>query len=179
VSRSRAQRQLAMVVLALLTLSTAGCGYHAGGQAVRLPSDLHTLYVPAFTNVTQSYRVEQLLTAAVIAELRSRTNYRVETANDGKADATLTGVVTSAYATPLTYDSVTGRVSSSVVTIQMKASLVDSKGKVLWDNPNYIYREQYEVSNELTSFFEEKSPAVQRVANQFARTLVNNILEAY
>jgi outer membrane lipopolysaccharide assembly protein LptE/RlpB len=179
VSRSLTQRRLAMICLALVMLTTAACGYHTGGQALRLPSDVHTIYVPTFVNVTQSYRVEQTLTAAVVAELRSRTNYRIEITNDGKADATLAGVVNSAYATPLTYDSVTGRVSSSMVTLQMKVTLTDSKGKVLWANPNYTYREQYEVSSELTSFFEEKNPAVQRVANQFARTLVNNILEAY
>lgn len=168
---------LSCLIAAMLLM--VSCGYHTGGEAVRLPSALRTIYVPAFGNVTQTYRVEQTLTAAVVAELRSRTNYRIEVAKEGTPDATLNGTVTYAVATPLTYDSTTGRVSSSVVTIQMKASLVDSNGKVLWENPNYIYREQYEVSNELTSFFEEKSPAVQRVANQFARALVNNILESY
>lgn len=163
-----------------MLLAFSGCGYHAGGQAVRLPADLHTLYVPAFSNVTQSYRIEQTITAAVIRELRSRTNYRIVTNNnDGTADAALTGVVTLAIATPLTYDSQTGRISSSLVTLTMKASLVSKSGKVLWDNPNYVYREQYEVSNELPSFFEEKSPALDRVATDFSRALVSNILEAY
>lgn len=174
-----ARRWLVAVGLVALLLGLGGCGYHTGGQAVRLPANIKTLYVPAFVNVTQTYRIEQTLTAAVITELRSRTNYRIAITNDGTADATLNGAVTFAVTTPLTYDSQTGRVSSSVVTIQMKASLVDNKGKVLWDNPNFIYREQYEVSNELTSFFEEKSPALDRVAEQFARTLVNNIVEAY
>jgi hypothetical protein len=58
-------------------------------------------------------------------------------------------------------------------------SLVDRKGTILFDNPNYTFREQYQVSRELTSFFEEDSPAVDRLSRDFARTLVSNILEAY
>ena len=42
-----------------------------------------------------------------------------------------------------------------------------------------VFREQYQVSRELTSFFEEDSPAVDRLSRDFARTLVSNILEDY
>jgi len=61
----------------------------------------------------------------------------------------------------------------------MRVSLLDRKGVVLFDNPNYTFREQYQVSAEQTSFFEEDSPAVDRLSRDFARTLVSNILEAY
>ena len=61
----------------------------------------------------------------------------------------------------------------------MKVSLTDKSGKVLYDNPSYLFREQYEVSRELSSFFEEDSPALQRMSKSFARTLVSNILEGY
>ena len=84
---------LAAIVLAIvLVMLTAGCGYHTSGHAVRLPDDIHTVYVPMFDNTTQTYRVEQTMTAAVVQELRSRTNFRVVTTNnDGEADATLKG----------------------------------------------------------------------------------------
>jgi len=162
-----------------LMLCTVSCGYHTGGKAVRLPTDLHTLYVPTFVNGTSIYHIEQTITADVIRELRSRTNYRVVTTNDGDADATLNGTVTAAIISPLTYDPTTGRISSGMVTVAMKASLVGSKGKVLWENPNYLYREQYQVSRDAPSFFEEEEPALGRVANSFAQTLVSDILEAY
>ena len=93
-------RHLWLFGVCALLLGVAGCGYHTSGNAVRLPTDLHTMYVPAFTNSTQTYRVEQTLTAAVVRELRSRTNYRIITSNDGTADATLSGVVTSAEPRP-------------------------------------------------------------------------------
>jgi len=61
----------------------------------------------------------------------------------------------------------------------MKVSLVDSHGKVLFENPNYSFHDQYQISREITSFFEEESPAVDRLSQDFARTLVSNILEAF
>lgn len=170
----------AAAALALLTLLLGtGCGYHTGGKAVRLPSDLHTVYVPEFGNTTQMYHVSETLTASVIQELRSRTNYRIVTTNDGTADATLSGTVTSAGTGALTYDSINGRISSSLVLITMKVALVNRQGKTLWDNPNVLFREQYQVSTNPASFFSEESPAVQRIAHDFSRSLVSNLLETF
>ena len=167
-------------IVAFLLFVISGCGYHTSGHRVRLPSDVQTIYVPMFQNATQTFRVEQTLTAAVVQELRSRTEFHVVTTNDGDtADATLKGMVNYTANSPLTYDSVTGRISSSVVTIAMKVSLVSKSGKVLWDNPNYLYREQYQVSRDVASFFDESNPAFLRIANQFAKSLVSNIVEAY
>ena len=173
-------RRTVLAGIAVLLLVTAGCGYHTGGQAVRLPTDLHTLYVPTFINGTSIYRIEQTITEDVIRELHDRTHYRVVTTNaDGAADATLNGTVTSAIIVPMTYDPATGRISSGMVAVTMKASLVTSKGKVLWENPNYVYREQYQVSRDAPSFLEEEEPALGRIAQSFAKTLVSDILEAY
>ncbi len=173
-------RRMMLAGIVGLLLASAGCGYHTAGQAVRLPTDLHTLYVPTFVNGTSIYRIEQTITEDVIRELRDRTHYRIVTTNqDGDADATLTGAVTSAIISPMTYDPTTGRISSGMVTVTMKASLVTKKGKVLWDNPNYLYREQYQVSRDAPSFFEEEEPALGRIANNFAQTLVSDMLESY
>jgi hypothetical protein len=170
---------LALSIATVALLMSMGCGYHTSGHMVRLPSDIHTIYVPMFENTTQTFRVEQTLTAAVVQEFRSRTDFRVVTTSDGNADATLKGMVTYTANSPLTYDSVTGRISSSVVTISMKVSLVSKGGKTLWSNPNYTYREQYQVSRDVASFFDESNPAFLRIANEFAKSLVSNIVEAY
>jgi len=133
--------------------------------------------VPAFVNQTQTYKIEQLLTAAVIQEFSTRTTYRVVTQPD--ADAVLRGTVLTTSTTPLTYDSKTGRAASVLVIVSMSVSLKDKQGKVLYQNPSYVFREQYQVSQELSSFFEEDSPAFQRLSREFARTLVSNVLEAF
>ena len=172
------RRTVLTCAVAVLLLTTA-CGYHTEGRSVRLPSDIHTIYVPGILNASPAYQVGQILTEAVIKELRERTNYRIVTVNDGNVDATLTGTVTSVYIAPLTYDSVTGRISSSLVVIFMNAQLTANGGKVLWSNPNLLYREQYQESVAVASFFEEANPAVRRIAADFAKTLVANILEAF
>jgi hypothetical protein len=91
----------------------------------------------------------------------------------------LKGTVLSASAAPLAYDSQTGRAVSALVTVSMQVTLTDNKGKVVFQNPSYLFHDQYEISADLPRFFEEDSPAVDRLSRDFARTLVANILEAY
>ena len=171
-------RQSLLLALAVLVCSV-GCGYHTAGHASRLPNTIKTIAVPVFTNQTQSYRVEQVLTAAVVQEFSTRTKFRIIPEISDDADAILRGTVVSASAAPLTYDSQTGRASTALVTVHMNVSLVDRKGAILFDNPNYTFREQYQVSREVSSFFEEDAPALDRLARDFARTLVSSVVEAY
>lgn len=160
-------------------LLSAGCGYHTAGKTSTLPTQINVLAVPTFVNHTHSYRVEQVLTSAVIHELTTRTQYKIVNDKDDDADATLRADVTQTTAAPLTYDSTTGRATSSLVTVTMNVSLVNKKGTVLFSNPNYTFREEYEISRELSSFFNEESPALDRLSHDMARSLVSNILEGY
>ena len=171
-------RRLQMSVVALLVLVLGSCGYHTAGMATRIPVDVRTLAVPAFVNQTQTYRIEAVLTEAVVREFNTRTRYRIVTDPDG-ADAILRGTVTNTQLAPVTYDSDTGRASTAVVTVNMKVVLTAKDGRVLFENSNFVYREQYQISRELSSFFEEQGPAVQRLSQDFARTLVSNVLEMY
>lgn len=144
-----------------------------------MPRTVHVLAVPMFTNQTQTYRLEQILTRDVVREFIARTHYRVVNKTGDSADATLTGTVLSAQSAPLTYDAQSGRISSAEVTVTMKVSLVDRSGRVLFENPNYSFRQQYQVSREVTSFFEEETPALMRMSRDFARTLVSDVLEGF
>jgi outer membrane lipopolysaccharide assembly protein LptE/RlpB len=162
-----------------LFLSLTACGYHTAGHAVQLPQEVKTIAVPAFKNETPTYRIEQMLTASVVREFTTRTRYHIVTDASDDADATLRGTVLSTSATPLAYDTNTGRAASVLVVVSIKVSLSDRHGKVLYQNPAYLFREQYEVSQDLQSFFEEDSPAFRRLSNDFARTLVSNILEGF
>jgi outer membrane lipopolysaccharide assembly protein LptE/RlpB len=163
----------------LLCFLLSSCGYHTVGHLVTLPDSVKTIAVPAFVNGTETYKVEQRLTAAVVRELTTRTRYHVLNGISDAADATLRGTVLSTYTAPLTYDSQTGRVASVLITLTLKVSLTDRQGKVLYQNPAYLFREQYEVSRDVSSFFEENSPAFDRLSRDFARTLVSNILEGF
>jgi len=165
--------------LMLVTLAGVSCGYHTAGKGSALPANLRTIAIPAFDNRSQSYKVEQVLTAAVVREFTTRTNFRIVPGVTPDADAILRGAVTNTQVSPLTYDSTTGRISSAMVIVYMRVSLTDSHGKVLFQNPSFYFRDQYEVSREVSSFFQEESPALDRLSRDFARTLVSSILENY
>jgi outer membrane lipopolysaccharide assembly protein LptE/RlpB len=163
----------------MLVAITTGCGYHTAGHAVQLPQNFTTIAVPPFKNETLTYRIDQMLTASVVREFNTRTRYTIMHESGDDADATLRGTVLSTTASPLTYDTSTGRAASVLVVVSMRVSLTDRAGKVLYQNPAYLFREQYEVSQDLASFFEEDSPAFRRLSQDFARTLVANILEGF
>lgn len=166
--------------LGVVVLLLSGCGYHTSNHAhIRLPSGIDTIAVPIFDNKTNSYRAEQILTEAVVREFTSRSPYKIIPKDNGAADAVLHGTVITTNVYPLTYDSQTGRQSSAIVQINLSVKLVDKHGKTLFENPNYSFREQYQVSREVTSFFDESPPAVDRLSRDFARTLVAEILEGF
>lgn len=171
--------RIACAVLSASLMLTS-CGYHStAGRASRLPQEIHTIAIPAFASKTQTFRVEQQITAAVVREMISRTAYRVVYDDASHADATLRGTVTQTELSPLTYDSQTGRASSAIVVVHVNVALVDAKGKTLFANSDYIFRDQYQVSREISSFFEEETPAIERLARDMARSLVSEILENY
>jgi hypothetical protein len=163
----------------ILILISIGCGYHRAGNAVALPQNIHSIAIPGFVSHSQTFRIEQLLTDAVVREFNARTQYHVIHEANGDADAVLKATVLSASANPLVYDSTSGRAVSALVTVSVQVTLTDRQGKVIFDNPSYLFHEQYEISSNLPSFFQEDSPAVDRLSRDFARTLVANILEAY
>jgi outer membrane lipopolysaccharide assembly protein LptE/RlpB len=163
-----------------LMLALSGCGYHTtGNAAAELPRSVKSIAIPGFVSRSPTFRIEQELTSAVVREFNTRTQYHVILKDNADADATLKATVLMASSSPLTYDSQTGRAASAMVSVVVQVTLTDRQGKILFQNPNYVFHDQYELSRDLSSFFQEDSPAVDRLSRDFARTLVANILEAY
>jgi len=166
--------------LPAIALALTGCGYHAVGSSAHLPPNLRTLAVPTFTTRAQAFHTEFAFTQAVIRELNTRTKYNITNkADDPAADATLRGVILSQSASPLTYDSSSGQTSSYLITITARVTLTDRNGRVLYQNDSLPFREQYQSTQDVTSFIQEDSPAVQRIARDFAKSLVSAILESF
>jgi outer membrane lipopolysaccharide assembly protein LptE/RlpB len=161
-----------------LLLLTA-CGYHTVGAAAHLPPSVRTLAVPAFTTRAQAFHTEFAFTQAVIRELNTRTKYQILNDDSPDADATLRGTILSQSASPLTYDSTSGQTSSYLITITARVTLTARDGHILYQNDALPFREQYQSTQDTTAFIQEDSPAVQRLARDFAQTLVSAILESY
>lgn len=167
-------------VLALgIAVTGAGCGYRVGGQGTRLPSDLQVIAVPAFQNQTSVMGLEQRLTSAVMEEFIQRTRYRV-VGKPERADAVLWGTVKRVTSSPVVFDPTTGRASAVQVTVELAVELREQgEENVLYANSNYVFREQYEITGDLDTFFEEQDPAFDRLARDFAASLVSAVLENF
>jgi outer membrane lipopolysaccharide assembly protein LptE/RlpB len=162
-------------VLLLLT----GCGYHQVGAAAHMPAGVRTLAVPIFKSRVQAYHTETTFTQAVVRELNTRTKYRVETGDDSNADAVLHGVIQQESISPLTYDPNSGQTSSYLVTISASVVLTARDGRVLYRNDAFGWHEQYQSTQDLSSFVQEDSAAVRRVARDFSQALVSDIVESF
>jgi len=171
--------RLRLLSLMSLLVAVSGCGYHAVGSATHIPGSVQTLAVPMFTTHSQAYHTETAFTAAVIRELGTRTKYRIVPQADSEADATLSGTILAQSVAPLTYDSTSGQTSSYLITITSSVTLTARDGTVLYQNRALAYRDQYQSTQDITSFVQEDSAAVRRIARDFAQALVSDMLESF
>lgn len=176
------KKTLPIFLTALLYLAAAGCGYHVVGRGDALPKGIRVIAVPALENKTTSYRIEQRFTAATIHEFLSRTAFKI-VSDPASADAVLRGKITSLEAAPLvinTSDPTNVRATTMLVTVVCEVTLTDSATqKILYHNDNFLFRNQYEITSDVKTFFEEQDPALDRLAKDFAQRLVAAVTENY
>jgi outer membrane lipopolysaccharide assembly protein LptE/RlpB len=163
----------------LLATTLTGCGYHQAGSATHIPGNVRTLAVPIFATNVQSFRTEMAFTQATISELNTRTKYHILNSDSPDADATLHGTILTQTVAPLTYDASTGQSSSYLVSITAKVILTANDGRVLYRNDSFLYREQYQSTQDLSGFIQEDGYAVKRVAREFAHAVVSDMLESF
>jgi hypothetical protein len=129
--------------------------------------------------LSTTFRIEQQLTSAVTREFLERTRFRV-LPNPADADAVLKGTVKDVRTRAVTFDTNTGRATSLQVTVTAAVELEDLHShKVLFSNSNYVFREEYQVSESPSALFQEDKPALERLARDLARTLVTDIIENF
>lgn len=78
---------------------------------------------------------------------------------------------------PLTYNTSTQQSSSYLITVVAAVTLTARDGKVLYENKNYVFRQQYQSTTDLPDYFDESPAAIQRLSRDFARALVADVLE--
>jgi Lipopolysaccharide-assembly len=167
------------VLAAVIAFLGSGCGYHVAGRAANLPSGWRTIAVPAFKNDTTRYRLEQRFTEAVIRQFLQRTKYRIMQ-DPASADAVLCGEVLAIETAPMLFDATTGQVTTMLVTVHTKVLLVDNQSqKNVYENDDMVFRDEYQISSDVQSFFEEQDPALERMSRDFAAQLVSNVTEKF
>ena len=180
------RRLLCFVVLAG-SVASASCGYALAGRGNFLPDYIRTIGVPAFGNSTSYFDIGQIITDKVRREFIGRGRYKVVPEATG-VDAVLGGTITGITIVPTAFapgEQASRYVITMVATIELRDVQKDT---VLWSNPSMVVREEYEstASSDVagtvadpTSFFNREADAVQRVSDEFARTVVTSILEAF
>lgn len=170
--------------LALLTISSSGCGYALAGRGSFLPEYIMSIGVPTFANRTTVFNLETIVTQKVRAEFIGRGKFRILPDSTG-VDALLVGDILSATLTPVSFNP-NQLASQYALTVSVRIELRDLRGnKTLWENPGLIFRQEYEPPQsggnpqDVSAFFGQDANALERMSSDFARTIVSSILEAF
>ena len=144
----------------------------------QLPTRIRTVAVPAFQNQALRYKIETRFTEAVINEIvRRGRGLRVQSEREG-ADAVVDGVIKSFSFSGVLLDE-RGRARIFEVTITAAVTVRDQvENRVIYDNQNYVFRGEFEFANDPRNFFNEEDPAVERMARNFAESIVSTLTNA-
>jgi hypothetical protein len=174
----------ALTLCALAMLTGSGCGYQLSGRGSFLPDYIKTIGVPTFENRTNLFNLETQVTQKVRSEFIGRGHYQIvpEATN---VDAVLTGELSGVSIQPVSFTS-QQLASRYTITMSARVALRDvHEGKVLWENPNLVFRQEYEsqatgqTQVDPSIFFGQDQNALDRMTTEFARTIVSAILEAF
>jgi hypothetical protein len=184
----RVRALFALLVVLTAAPSMSGCGYSLAGRGSSLPSTIRTIGIPLFENATPVFELEQLMTEKVRLEFIGRGKFKVLPDAPG-ADAVLIGGITSVTITPTSFNSnqqATRYAFSMVVKVEFRDAATN---RLLYENPSLTFREEYELAGNVAAsatgvpdanaFLGSNSEAKERMANDFARSVVSSILEAF
>ena len=173
----------AVSLVVVLGVLSSGCGYALAGRGSFLPDYIETIGVPMFGNQTPYFEVDQVVTEYVRTEFIGRGNYRV-VPNENGADAVLEGDIVSMSIAPASF---TAEQQASRYIFSMTANIVfrDLRAdEVIWQNGSMTFQDEYEVASgggalDPSTFFGQEANAMERIAEDFAATVVSSILEAF
>src|SRR5512132_1206706 len=179
--RLKTPMQTVLRASAFVAVLLCVCGFAECYKPVtknQLPARIKTVAVPAFQNNALRYKIGSRFADAVINELiRRGRGLRVQGDREG-ADAVIEGIIKSfTYSGVLLDDK--GRARIFEVTVEAAVTVRDqTENRVLYDNQNFIFRGEYEFANDPRNFFNEEDPAVQRMARNFAESIVSTLTNA-
>jgi len=171
-------------ILAILSVTVSASGFtecYAPVTEIGLPRDIKRIAVPIFQFESKGvrYRIENRFTDAVSMEiLRKGRGIKVQGDISG-ADAVIEGSIRDFSFSGVLLDR-DGRARVYEVTIVSAVTVRDLRTKkVLYDNQNYVFRDNFEFTDDPRSFFNEEDPAVDRIARSFAESVVSAIVNGF
>jgi outer membrane lipopolysaccharide assembly protein LptE/RlpB len=167
-------RGLGLLFAALLL---GGCGYHLPGRGAGLPAEVQTLYIELFSNRTTEPFLENRITDRVTDRFARKRSLRLVEKRD-RADAILTGVVTSYLTTPISYDRrdvITEYRSTMTIAVTLRQTADD---RVLWKG-SVDWSEEYPASLDKSVQEDNEAAAIAGIVDRLSQELYFRIMENF
>jgi hypothetical protein len=169
-----------LLLLSWVIAASGGCGYRVRSSVGPLPSKAQSIGIPTFQNLTTQYKIEQVITSAVLKEFSARTRSTVNSSSSG-VDLVLVGEIREVSSFPVTFETQTAGAqttgSAFLVSVRVSAKVVQLRdSNIIWQNEDFLFRERYVMNSNVRDFFSEEVPALDRLAKNFAASLASSIL---
>jgi hypothetical protein len=180
-----------------VALLAGACGYALVGKGVTTDPSIKRIGVPLFRDRSNKPGLDQKITQKVIEELLKRGRFDVVPQAEG-ADAVVDGEIVAYLPVPVAFsDSPTteespsplpsptgtvGETQASRYSITVIARVRYAKTGVpepIWSNDAFEVRDEYDVGDDPSQYFDQEEQAMERLAITFARNLVAAMLEAF
>jgi hypothetical protein len=179
--RSRA----ASIGAACLLLNLGGCGYSLVGKGINVDPTIKRIGVPVFKDATGKPGLDQKITQKVIEELLKRGRFDVVQETTG-VDAVVDGEILSYRAIPIGFSQQgTGTTASTqasryalILTARVRYKKVGALESI-WETDSLVARDESDVGDSSSTFFDREDQVIERLSASFARTLVATMLEAF
>ncbi len=158
------------LVISLLSLLPAGCGYTMDSI---YPSGIQTVAVPVWKNRTFRRGLEMRLTEAIDKNIESRTPYRLAPVNQAQTE--LTGTIMQVQEGVLSNSFNTNLPQETQVTLVVKFTWRDlHSGKILARRTNFATS-----STEIPQIGQQLPDAEQIAVERMARAVVNQMQKSW
>jgi len=160
-------RYRALAVLALAGI-LGGCGYTVGGT---LPSDIQTISVPIFKNMTRQPGVEGLITRAVVEAFS--TNGRLKVAGSADADVILDGEVTSYSVFAIAFDQNSNARQYRLIVIVNLLLRDRRKNEVMFQQAGVREQVDFAVQNAVSQTISLEETSLKAAAVEIGRSIAS------
>jgi hypothetical protein len=173
----RRRRVLAAAAAAL----ASGCGYSLQGRGITTDPSVKRIGVPLFKDRSGKLGLDARVTEAVMVELLKRGRFTV-VRDVTNVDAVIEGEIEAWTVVPVGFSGDPGATQASRYAISLTAKVVYRKigqKEPLWANDAFSQRDEYDMGENASSYFDREEQSIERLSASFARSLVAAMLEAF
>lgn len=181
------RRFIAVASGTICLLGFYACGYGLVGRGGGFDPSIKKIGVPIFRDATGKTNLDQKITQKVTEELLKRGKVDIVQTTEG-ADAVIEGEILSYQVQPVGFSGKGGRDGSGGGTTASRYSITltarvkyfkPGEPQPIWQNDAFVFRDEYDLGSDPSSFFDREDQGVDRLALAFARSLVAAMLEAF